>query len=237
MNRRELMYELFIGNKNYSSWSLRPWVLMKAHGIAFVEHLMPFRDGSNFDEFRAFSPSGKVPCLRDGTTVVWDSLGIAEYLAERHAGLLPTDATARAWARCASAEMHSGFISLRQICSMNVGLRVRLHSRPAGLEADIRRIDELWNEGLHRFGGPFLAGSGFTVADAFYCPVAYRIRTYGIELTGAARDYASRLLQLPAMLEWEGAALAEPWREASHEREVTGYGDITADLRGRVEAR
>ncbi len=126
------MYELYIGNKNYSSWSLRPWVLLRARGIPFVEHIKPFARGSNFAAFRAFSPSGKVPCLRDGATVVWDSLGISEYLAERHPGLWPADAAARTWARCAAAEMHSGFATLRTICTMNVGLRVQLHTQPAG---------------------------------------------------------------------------------------------------------
>jgi glutathione S-transferase len=225
------MYELYIGNKNYSSWSLRPWVLLRGRAIPFVEHVRPFARGSNFDAFRAFSPSGKVPCLRDGDTVVWDSLAISEFLAERHAGLWPAAAPARAWARCAAAEMHSGFANLRGICTMNVGLRVTLNTRPPALLAEIARIDELWNEGLARFGGPFLAGSEFTVADAFYCPVAYRVRTYGIDLTGAAASYALRLLELPAMREWETAALAEPWREPDHEAEALQVGVVTADYR------
>ena len=225
------MYELFIGNKNYSSWSLRPWVLMQAHGIAFEERLQRFLPGSSWDAFRAFSPNGKVPCLRDGSTIVWDSLAIAEYLAERHAGLWPADPIARAWARCASAEMHSGFATLRTHCGMNVGVRVRLHAWPDALRADIRRIEELWNEGLARFGGPFLAGSRFSIVDAFYCPVAYRARTYELPLTGAARDYAHRLIELPAMREWEGAALAETFRDPPHEEEIAGYGAVIADLR------
>lgn len=226
------MYELFIGNKNYSSWSLRPWVLMRAHGVAFTEHVMPFKPGSNWQDFRAFSPSGKVPCLRDGANVIWDSLAIAEYLAERHAGFWPEDAAARAWARCATAEMHSGFAALRQNCGMNVAVRVRLHEWPDALQADVRRIDELWNEGLTRFGGPFLAGRTFTVVDAFYCPVAYRVRSYDIPLTGEAAAYATRLLELPAMRRWEAEALAEPWRDPPHEAEVAALGVITADLRG-----
>jgi glutathione S-transferase len=225
------MYELYIGNKNYSSWSLRPWVLLRAHGIGFAEHMRPFGRGSNFDAFRAFSPSGKVPCLRDGDTVVWDSLGISEYLAERHPGLWPAAAAARSWARCAAAEMHSGFATLRNICTMNVGLRVRLNEWPPALLADTRRIDELWSEGLARFGGPFLAGKDFSVVDAFYCPVAYRVRTYDIGLSAAAAAYARRLLELPAMREWEAAALAETWREADHEAEATQVGVVTADYR------
>ena len=225
------MYELFIGNKNYSSWSLRPWVLMRAHGIPFEERLQRFLPGSNWDAFRTFSPNGKVPCLRDGSTIVWDSLAIAEYLAERHAGLWPQEPGARAWARCASAEMHSGFATLRTHCGMSVGVRVRLHAWPDTLRADIRRIEELWNEGLSRFGGPFLAGSRFSIVDAFYCPVAYRARTYDLPLTGAARDYAHRLIELPAMREWEAAGLAETFRDAPHEEEIASYGEVIADLR------
>lgn len=225
------MYELYIGNKNYSSWSLRPWVLLRARGIPFVEHVKPFARGSNFDAFRAFSPSGKVPCLRDGDTVAWDSLGISEFLAERHPGLWPADAQARTWARCATAEMHSGFGTLRNVCTMNVGLRITLREQTPALVADVRRIDELWNEGLVRFGGPFLAGQEFTVVDAFYCPVAYRVRTYGLQLTGAASGYCQRLLELPAMREWEQAALAETWREPDHEAEALQVGIVTADYR------
>jgi glutathione S-transferase len=225
------MYELYIGNKNYSSWSLRPWVLLQQRGIAFREHLQPFRHGSNWEAFRTFSPSGKVPCLRDGDTVVWDSLGIAEFLAERHPGLWPAGPAARTWARCAAAEMHSGFGALRQVCTMNVGLRVRLHAQSAALQADIRRIDELWSEGLTRFGGPYLAGAEFTVVDAFYCPVAYRVRTYGIELNGAAAQYAARLVELPSMRAWEAAALQETFRETDHEAEVLQAGTILADYR------
>jgi glutathione S-transferase len=135
------------------------------------------------------------------------------------------------WARCAAAEMHSGFATLRSICTRNIGLRVRLHTQPPALVADIHRIEELWNEGLSRFGGPFLAGSEFTVVDAFYCPVAYRVRTYGIELTGPGARYARHLLELPAMREWEGAALAETWREVDHEAEALQVGVVTADHR------
>jgi glutathione S-transferase len=225
------MYELYIGNKNYSSWSLRPWVLLRANAVPFTEHMRPFGRGSNFDAFRSFSPSGKVPCLRDGDTVVWDSLGISEYLAERHPGMWPAAVAARTWARCAAAEMHSGFATLRSICTMNVGLRIRLNEWPAPLLADTRRIDELWSEGLQRFGGPFLAGKEFTVVDAFYCPVAYRVRTYAIELSREATAYAQRLLELPAMREWETAALAETWREVDHEAEALQVGVVTADFR------
>lgn len=225
------MYELFIGNKNYSSWSLRPWVLLRARGIGFTEHVTPFLPGSSFEAFRRFSPSGKVPCLQDAATTVWDSLAIAEYLAERHPGLWPAGDAARAWARCASAEMHSGFGALRSACGMNVGLRVRLREWPEALLADVRRLEELWLQGLAQSGGPFLTGSEFTVVDAFFCPVAFRVRTYAIPLGAVAADYAERLLQLPAMREWESAALAEPWRDEAHDADILAHGEVIADLR------
>jgi glutathione S-transferase len=230
------VYELFIANKNYSSWSLRPWVLMKTRGIAFVERLVRFEPGSSFDAFRTFSPTGKVPCLRDGDTVVWDSLGIAGYLAEKHPGLWPADVAARTWSRCATAEMHSGFAALRNHCGMNVGVRVRLREWPATLRADLLRLDELWNEGLARFGGPFLGGRDFGIVDAFFCPVAFRVLTYDLKLGATAASYVERLLQLPAMREWQAAGLAEPWRDRSHEDEIREYGDVIADLRVPAEA-
>jgi glutathione S-transferase len=161
-----MSYVLHITNKNYSSWSLRPWVLMRALGIAFDEVLHPFTPG-NAPDFRKLSPAGKVPWLVDGDTVVWESLAIAEYLAERHPGIWPAAAAARAWARCAAAEMHSGFTTLRRLHGMNIGVRVAVKQRSPALLADIARIEGLWNEGLARFGGPFLAGAAFT-ADAVY---------------------------------------------------------------------
>ncbi len=227
------MYELYIANRNYSSWSLRPWVLMRTLAIPFTERLMPFSEAGNWEVFRTFSPTGKVPCLRDGAIAVWDSLAIAEYLAERHAGVWPADPITRAWARCAAAEMHSGFAVLRERCSMTVGQRVRLYEVTAALQKDIDRIDELWCEGLRRFGGPFLAGAEFTAADAFYAPVAYRVRTYSLQLSAPALAYSQRLLALPAMREWEEAALRETWRERAHEEDVARHGEVIEDLRSR----
>src|SRR4051812_39811309 len=218
------MYTLHIGNKNYSSWSLRPWVLMSELGIAFKEELHVF--GSNFKAAAGKSPSGKVPCLHDGTRIVWDSLAIAEYLAERHPGVWPKDDDARAWARCAAAEMHSGFQALRNECSMNCGLRVRLNAPSAALQADVARIAALWNEGLARFGGPFLAGAKFGAVDAFFCPVAFRVQSYGLDLPGAAAQYAQRLLALPSMKRWYEAGLAEPWRDQPHEEETLRVGRV-----------
>ncbi|MBI2732623.1 MAG: glutathione S-transferase family protein [Aquabacterium sp.] len=226
------MYELFIANKNYSSWSLRPWVLLRQLGLPFQEHLHPFATGPNWAAFRAFSPTGKVPCLHDAGDVVWDSLAIAEYLAERHAGVWPERAEARAWARCAAAEMHAGFAELREVCSMNCGLRVQLHDQAlTRIQPDLTRLDELWRQGLTRFGGPFLAGPAFTAVDAFYAPVAFRIQTFGLTLSPLAQAYAQRLLALPAMQQWYEAALAEPWREPGHDEASLMYGSLLDDLR------
>jgi glutathione S-transferase len=226
------MYALHIGNKNYSSWSLRPWVLMKAVGIDFEEKLHRFGAGFAADA-PDFSPSGKVPCLVDDDTMVWDSLAIIEYLAERHPklGVWPADAVARAWARCAAAEMHSGFTNLRGQHGMNIGVRVTVAKRSPDLLADIARINGLWNEGLARFGGPFLAGGQFTAVDAFFAPVVFRFQTYGVPLTGAAADYAKLMLTHPAMREWETDALAEDFRDPPHDAELADIGSITADLR------
>lgn len=228
------MYELWIANKNYSSWSLRPWVLMRQLGIPFEERQVPFGTGSNWHAFRAFSPTGQVPALRDGDTRVWESLGIVEYLAERHEGVWPADAKARAWARCAAAEMHAGFSTLRTRCPMSVGHRVELQERPAELQRDIARIDELWNEGIARFGGAFLAGASFTAVDAFFAPVVFRVQAYGLELSGAAASYPAMILQLPAMRRWTEEALAEPWREPGHEAEIAATGKVIGDLRQPV---
>jgi glutathione S-transferase len=172
-----------------------------------------------------------VPYLIDGTRAVWDSLGIVEYLAERHGGVWPADEDARAWARCATAEMHSGFAALRNVCSMSVGVEVRLFEIGPDLVHDIARIETLWEEGLARFGGPFLAGQEFTAVDSFYAPVVFRFLTYGIELGPEAARYVERMRVLPAMAEWYDAALRETWRDAPHEIEIAAAGRIVRDLR------
>lgn len=228
------MYELHIANKNYSSWSLRPWVLMRELGIPFTERLTPFSDGapgSNWEAFRGFSPNGKVPCLCDQGEAVWDSLAIAEYLGEQHQSVWPENRQARAWARSAAAEMHSGFSTLRERCTMNCGIRVRLNDMPAPLQKDIARIDELWSEGINRFGGPFLAGSKFTAVDAFYAPVVFRVQTYGLVLSETAAAYVAGMLALPSMRAWYEDALREPWREPGHEAEARATGVWLQDLR------
>ena len=226
------MYTLYIANKNYSSWSLRPWILLTELGIPFEEKLKPFLGGtsSSWDAFREFSPTGKVPCLHDGDTLVWDSLAIAEYLAERHP-VWPTDARARAWARSAAAEMHSGFQALRSQCPMNCGIRLQLHAISPALSRDIGRVQELWNEGLQRFGGPYLAGRAFTAVDAFYAPVTFRIQSYQLPIGAASQAYVQRMLALPSMRRWYDAALQETWRDQDHEEETLCQGRLLQDLR------
>jgi glutathione S-transferase len=225
------MYTLHIANKNYSSWSLRPWVLMKELGIEFNEQLIVFGDEPTWQAYRRLSPSGKVPCLMDESITVWDSLAIVEYLAESQDGVWPKGAKARAWARCAAAEMHSGFQSLRDICSMNVGLRIRMNTVSEGLQKDIDRIDSLWTQGLQQFGGPFLVGDRFTAVDAFFAPVVYRVRTYGLDLNEGAAAYVERVLALASMQQWEAEALAEPWRDTEHEDIAFTVGTLLADHR------
>ena len=225
------MYLLYIANKAYSSWSLRPWVLMQTLGIPFEERLVPFGGGADRHDFRKFAPNGKVPCLHDGATVVWDSLAIVEYLAERHPGAWPSDTIARAFARSAAAEMHSGYAALRQVCSMVCGIRVRLHRFDADPQQDLQRLEQVWRDGLTRFGGPFLTGSRFSAVDAFFAPVAFRIQTYGLELAEPAMGYAARLLALPAMRRWYEAALRETWRDTAHERDTREAGTVLEDLR------
>jgi glutathione S-transferase len=225
-----MTYTLITANRNYSSWSLRPWLLMKALGIAFTDRLEPFTKPANYDDFRAFSPTGQVPCLIDGDRTVYDSLGITLYLADRHPGVWPHAEAARAWAQCATAEMHSGFSALRNDCTMNVGVRVQPKPMSPALESNVARIRELWEEGFARFGGPWLAGPEFCAADAFFAPVAFRVRTYGLDV-GKGRKWIDHILKHPAMIDWETAALAETWREAAHEEELLACGDIVADYR------
>ncbi|WP_316975790.1 glutathione S-transferase family protein [Shumkonia mesophila] len=211
---------LVIGNKNYSSWSLRAWLALKRTGIDFQEILVPLMRPETKAAILAHSPSGKVPLLRLGDDQVWDSLSIAETLAERFpaAGLWPAAATARATARSVSAEMHAGFMALRRALPMN--LRAHLPGRPraADAEADIARVQDIWTSCRTRFGaaGPFLFG-GFTIADAFYAPVVGRFRTYDVALTDVCQAYADAVWQTPDMQAWVAAAVAEGQRIAEYE--------------------
>jgi len=224
------MYELITANRNYSSWSLRPWVLMKGLEIAFEDRIEPFTQPVNYDAFRSFSPTGQVPALIDGERTIYDSLGITLYLADRHDGVWPSDPDARAFTQCAVCEMHSGFGALRNDCTMNVGVRVQPKPMSDALKANVGRIREMFEDGLARFGGPWLAGATFSALDAFFAPVAFRIRTYGLDV-GAGEAWVTAMLAHPAMQEWEAQALTESWREESHEAELAAAGVITADYR------
>lgn len=226
------MTQLYIANKNYSSWSLRPWVLMSEMGLPFSEQMMPFGAGSNWEAFRRFSPTGKVPCLvTDEGQVIWESLAIVEFIAEQDPSAWPLEAEARAWARCAAAEMHAGFGNLREQCPMNCAIRVQLHEHGEALTRDLARLEELWADGLIRFGGPFLAGDRFTAVDAFFCPVAFRVQSYALPLSEPSLAYVQRLLGLPSMQRWEREAVAEPWIEPGHELDCLRYGQLVYDQR------
>jgi glutathione S-transferase len=205
------MYQLYLGNKNYSSWSLRGFLAMKLSGAPFTERMVSLSGtGEPNPGNRSFSPTGRVPCLHDGATVVWDSLAIAEYLAERHPRMWPTDPAARAWARSVAAEMHSGFSTLRNEMTMCIRERVDVRPWSDGLVRDIARVTEIWNEGRARYaqGGPYLCGI-YSLADVFYAPVLFRFRTYGVTPKGDAAAYLQAALLHPSVREWETAALAE----------------------------
>jgi glutathione S-transferase len=224
--------QLYIANKNYSSWSMRPWVLMQHFGIAFEEVMVPF-EGSGFGEafmarLASVSPAGKVPVLLDGPLAVWDTLAIAETLAERHPqhALWPRDAAQRARARSLCAEMHAGFGALRNHCPMNIeadlaAVGQRVLAEQAAVVRDLQRISAMWTEALAASGGPFLFGE-FGIVDAYYAPVVSRIRTYGLPLPDAAAAYAQRVWHSPGVAAWVQQALAEhrfvafdePYRQA-----------------------
>ncbi len=207
-----MAYTLLIGNKNYSSWSLRPWLLMHAFGIAFTEENYVF-DTPEFAaeiQSRKRSPNGKVPVLRDGDVTVWDSLAITEYLAERHAGLWPKDTVARAHARCASAEMHSGFQAVRNWMPMNVRRSYPIAVPREDVQKDIDRIQALWTEARAKFGGngPFLYGA-FSAADAYFAPVVFRFATYGVKCSPVVAEYVKAMLAHPSMQQWIADSRAE----------------------------
>jgi glutathione S-transferase len=208
MNRPTLV----IGNKNYSSWSLRPWLAMKQAGIDFEEIRVPLYDDGSKQRLLQYSPSGKVPVLIDGDYTVWDSLSICEYLAEMHPslGLWPQHAKTRALARSVSAEMHSGFTSLRHYMSMNIRKDYAGKGMGAGVADDIARVSAIWEDCRARFGaeGAFLFGR-FSIADAMYAPVVTRFATYGVALPATLRPYLETMLELPAMQAWIAAAKAE----------------------------
>lgn len=162
---------------------------------------------------------------------MWDSLAIVEYLAERHPHVWPEAAAARAWARSAAAEMHAGFVTLRNLCPMSCGVRVRLTQLPPALKRDIARLDALWQDGLSTFGGPWLAGPAFRAVDAFYAPVVFRAQSFVLALSAPAQAWCERMLALPAMQLWYQQALEETWRDADHEQEMLACGELVHDFR------
>jgi glutathione S-transferase len=256
-------YHLHITNKNYSSWSMRSWVLLKHFNIPFVEEMHPMLAGPRQPQFKTFSPVARVPCLHDvhdaadhveGTAspiVVWDSLAIAEYIADAHPDLAiwPTEKAARAWARSAAAEMHSAFEGIRNEMSMNCGVvydiapllsasSVEKNPDAAKLHKDLVRLDELWSEGLKKFGGPYLAGKEFGAIDAFFAPVAVRLFTYPAaqELLGKeSKEYAKKLVEEGPVKEWLDAGVKEVGSEPFHEEECL-RGGKTVIKDNRVKA-
>ena len=205
---------LIIGNKNYSSWSFRPWLAMKVGGIAFEETLISLEASDFKTRVTALSPAGRVPVLIDGDVVIWESLAILEYLADKFpaAGLWPRDAAARAHARAAASEMHAGFQPLRRLLPMNMWRPVKARALDDAAKADVARIEAIWNSCRTRFGagGAFLYGA-FGAADAMYAPVVSRLHTYGVDVGGTAQTYMRAMMALPAWREWRDAARREPW--------------------------
>jgi glutathione S-transferase len=205
---------LIIGNKNYSSWSLRPWFAMTVAGIPFEEEVVPMDTPEFKTRVHAVSPAGRVPILIDGDAVIWESLAILEYLHEAfpQARLWPEDRRARAHARAIANEMHAGFVPLRRACPMNLWRPVTTPALTPEVRANVARIDAMWSDCRARFGavGPFLFGA-FSAADAMYAPVVSRFHTYGIEVGPVARRYMDAIFDLPAWRTWREAAVKEPW--------------------------
>ena len=206
--------KLIIGNKNYSSWSMRPWIAMKAAGIPFDETVISLYVEGSEAQIREHSPAGKVPILIDGDVRVWESLAILEYLAEKFpaARLWPSDPAARAHARAISTEMHAGFVPLRQQCGMNMWRPPAKRDLSADAQANVARIQEIWTDARTRFGagGPFLFGK-FSAADAMYAPIVSRFETYAIDVSAPVAAYMQAMIALPAWQEWRRAALQETW--------------------------
>jgi glutathione S-transferase len=213
------MYKLLIGNKNYSSWSMRPWVLMQQAGIPFEEVMVRFdsfdADSTFKKTLQGLSPTAKVPLLLDGELVIWDTLAIAEYLAEQHPDkhLWPAERTARARARSLCAEMHAGFTALRGNCPMNIEAQLPdtgalIWRDKAGVRADVQRLVSMWSALLQEHGGPMLFGP-FTAVDAYFAPVCMRLKTYALPVPEAISAYIARVCALPGVQAWITAALAE----------------------------
>ncbi|MFN3350447.1 glutathione S-transferase family protein [Pseudorhodoplanes sp.] len=208
------MLKLILGNKNYSSWSLRPWIAMRHAGLAFEDEVIPLYEPGSRERILHYSPTGKVPVLIDGEMVIWESLAILDHIADRfpQTQLWPSEPKARAHARAVSAEMHAGFAPLRRHCPMNMRRVGRPRALTPEAEADVQRIDAIWSECRARFGqgGPFLFGA-FSAADAMYAPVVSRFVSYAIKAGPAGQAYMAAMQALPAWQEWQAAGVAEPW--------------------------
>jgi glutathione S-transferase len=220
------MLELYIGNKNYSSWSLRPWLLLKHFGIPFREHMVSVAGRDYNPLLKPLAGNARVPCLHDKGFQVWESIAIAEYLAEQHPKMWPADRQARARARSISAEMHAGFAKLRTAMPMN--LKLKLKGKPASPEVqrDIERIVEIWEEARSMFAtgnSPYLFGN-FSVADAMYAPIVWRLHIYNVALPPLAAAYSAAMLAHPAMQEWHQAALRESEAHEHYDRLADDYG-------------
>ena len=210
--------KLIIGNKNYSSWSLRPWIAMKVLGIPFEEEVVSLSDPDFKARVSKISGTGKVPALADGAVHVWESLAILEYLAEKfpQKNLWPHDPQVRAAARALAAEMHAGFVPLRRQLPMNMWRPVKRRELTPETQANVNRIDVIWTDCRKRYGGPFLF-RGFGATDAMYAPVVSRFHTYEVKVDPAAKAYMDAVMALPAWDEWRAAALTEPWVLAEDE--------------------
>ena len=204
--------KLILGNKNYSSWSLRPWIAMRHAGIAFDEEVIPLYEPGSRERVLNYSPAGKVPILVDGDVTVWESIAIMEYIGDAFAPVWPSDRGARAMARSIAAEMHAGFPALRSACPMNLGRKFAPKDRGEAVARDVARFSEIVRQARERVraGGPFLFGA-FSAADAMYAPLATRLDTYSIAIDATTRAYVDAILALPAFQEWRSAALKEEW--------------------------
>ncbi len=218
------MLRLVIANKLYSSWSLRPWLVMRALGIPFEETVIPLKRPETKEAIAKYSPSGKVPALIDGDLSIWESLAIIEYLAENKVDkhIWPRNREARAHARAISNEMHGGFLALRQACPMNLAKRFKTPPLSGDASANVARIEQIWRDARARFGarthdsGPYLFGQ-FTATDAMYAPVVTRLDTYQIPVASDTRAYMDAVLSHASFLQWKKEALTEPWTIPEYE--------------------